>query len=138
MFSLKCIIRTKGGGRCNKPCLKGKSYCKDHTPSNKPAHTFAVRTYTSPEQPSISTTYQDYLNSDEWKQKAGRERLKNPRCSLCNQRDRLHVHHRTYKNIGDEQEGDLVVLCANCHELFHLFYEYDGQSGQFSNTRKIK
>lgn len=41
------------------------------------------------------------------------------RCQLCNAKGRLHVHHRTYENIGNESLNDLIVLCNDCHEKFH-------------------
>jgi hypothetical protein len=64
--------------------------------------------------------YQEYLQSDAWKirrewklQRAGH------RCQVCNGREDLHVHHRTYDNIGREHEEDLTVLCKDCHALYH-------------------
>jgi|SRR5215203_861333 len=41
------------------------------------------------------------------------------RCQLCESRDRLNVHHRTYANFGDERLEDLIVLCRSCHMHFH-------------------
>ena len=31
----------------------------------------------------------------------------------------LHVHHLTYENLGDEEDCELVVLCAECHGRAH-------------------
>lgn len=31
----------------------------------------------------------------------------------------LQAHHRTYENRGQEQPGDLTVLCRDCHSTFH-------------------
>lgn len=64
--------------------------------------------------------YQDYLESDEWKQR--REWVLEDaghRCQVCNAPNDLHVHHRTYERRGCEKPGDLTVLCAECHRLFH-------------------
>lgn len=65
-------------------------------------------------------SYPDYLDSEEWRERrswaiedAG------GRCQVCNSPDQLHVHHRTYERRGYEAPGDLTVLCAECHELFH-------------------
>lgn len=43
------------------------------------------------------------------------------RCQVCNSPDSIQVHHRTYDNHGYEHRNmsDLVVLCDNCHGLFH-------------------
>lgn len=64
--------------------------------------------------------YADYLNTVHWQavkiaalERAGR------RCYLCNSNELLEVHHRTYERRGREQDGDVVVLCRDCHERFH-------------------
>lgn len=41
------------------------------------------------------------------------------RCVLCNSDKNLVVHHRTYKNFGNENLEDLVTLCLGCHKIFH-------------------
>jgi|GEM_PF-4606278 len=41
------------------------------------------------------------------------------RCQLCNAKGHLHVHHRTYENLGNESTDDLIVLCNNCHAKHH-------------------
>ena len=64
--------------------------------------------------------YQEYLKSDHWKEirLKALDRAGN-RCQLCSSTDNLNVHHNTYKNRGNEDLKDLVVLCRNCHEKFH-------------------
>lgn len=64
--------------------------------------------------------YQAYLQTSEWKEKRGQvlERASH-RCQLCYSPDDLNVHHRTYKRRGNEDLGDLTVLCKVCHERFH-------------------
>lgn len=64
--------------------------------------------------------YREYLQTDEWKEtRADALRAAEYRCQLCCAGGRLHVHHRTYVRRGDEHIGDLIVLCAECHETFH-------------------
>jgi hypothetical protein len=69
--------------------------------------------------------YKEYIKSFEWKTKS--EYIKQDRgyrCQLCNISGyvaSLHVHHNTYERLGDEREIDVVVLCADCHELFHKY-----------------
>lgn len=64
--------------------------------------------------------YQEYLDSDHWRILRN-EKLRDAayRCQLCNSPSDLQVHHRTYENRGREPLSDLVVLCGECHALFH-------------------
>jgi 5-methylcytosine-specific restriction endonuclease McrA len=65
--------------------------------------------------------YSEYLLTSEWDETRKRA-LKRAgyRCQTCNQANcKLHVHHRTYKRLGEEWNSDLIVLCGDCHELFH-------------------
>jgi 5-methylcytosine-specific restriction endonuclease McrA len=43
------------------------------------------------------------------------------RCQVCNGPNDIEAHHRTYDNHGREHLNmtDIVVLCGNCHGLFH-------------------
>ena len=65
--------------------------------------------------------YRTYIESDEWKFKAKAMKwIAGNRCQVCNSSDkRLDTHHRTYDNLGNETPQDLVVLCSNCHGLYH-------------------
>lgn len=64
--------------------------------------------------------YPEYLESPEW-QARRKVMLRRAvyRCQVCNRDRLLHVHHRTYEHRGIELPSDLVVLCDECHELFH-------------------
>lgn len=67
-----------------------------------------------------SLPYSEYLKSDHWQ--SFRKRIlksANYTCSICHANESLHVHHRTYENLGDEYYKDVIVLCENCHKLFH-------------------
>jgi hypothetical protein len=65
-------------------------------------------------------SYAKYLRSPEWarKRKGALERADH-RCQVCNSPHELQAHHRTYERICKEDHGDLTVLCATCHTLFH-------------------
>lgn len=68
--------------------------------------------------------YQDYLLTDYWytKRAAKFDQLHTWHtafCQVCNQKDGLQVHHRTYENLGHEPLNDFTVLCKDCHSLFH-------------------
>lgn len=75
--------------------------------------------------------YDEYIHSDEWIKKSALARKRNSRCSLCNREYKLTTHHRTYKNLGYEEQNDLTVLCENCHYIFHKFYTYSSKEGCF-------
>lgn len=68
--------------------------------------------------------YNQYLQTPEWRART-KEKKKSVenRCQLCNSPNNLHTHHRTYDRRGEERDDDLIVLCAECHELFHTHSE---------------
>ena len=41
------------------------------------------------------------------------------KCKLCAKKEKLVVHHNTYRPRGTEHPGDLVALCWGCHSGFH-------------------
>jgi 5-methylcytosine-specific restriction endonuclease McrA len=65
--------------------------------------------------------YAEYLKTEHWQQIRNRSlRHAGYRCQICNAKDvPLNVHHRTYERRGEEITRDLIVLCKDCHELFH-------------------
>jgi Zn-finger nucleic acid-binding protein len=64
--------------------------------------------------------YQDYLKTEHWQQTRRTSlALAGGRCQLCNSPHQLDVHHRTYERRGEEEPGDLTVLCRSCHARFH-------------------
>lgn len=65
--------------------------------------------------------YQQYLQTPEWQQtRKDHLRRARYRCQVCNAGNtQLNVHHRTYERRGQEHIRDLIVLCRDCHEIFH-------------------
>jgi hypothetical protein len=67
--------------------------------------------------------YHEYIQSWQWKEKADSYKKKaGNRCQLCHVSGYarpLHVHHNNYYRLGVERDTDLVVLCADCHKIFH-------------------
>jgi len=43
------------------------------------------------------------------------------KCQLCGFRYQLDVHHLSYKNLGNEKDEDLLVVCRRCHNDLHYF-----------------
>lgn len=85
----------------------------------------------SPDDPGIMPTaarleelrslpYADYLCTPEWRETRARAiAAARNRCRVCNAPGMLDVHHRTYERLGCELADDLLVLCRECHGLFH-------------------
>lgn len=71
----------------------------------------------------MATDYYAYLESKEWKQRAKEaKRRAGYKCQQCGKvwnEHKLHAHHKTYARLGYEAEGDLVILCVNCHADEH-------------------
>jgi 5-methylcytosine-specific restriction endonuclease McrA len=66
--------------------------------------------------------YDEYLQTPEWQEKRAEARARaDGRCQICNSLGPLDVHHRSYQRRGGERQDDLIVLCRDCHELFHRF-----------------
>lgn len=64
--------------------------------------------------------YRDYLQTPEWAAtRSVALRRARYRCQACAEGGNLHVHHRTYVRRGAEYASDLIVLCADCHRVFH-------------------
>lgn len=67
-------------------------------------------------------TYQSFLESAYWFAVSSvAKATARMRCQVCNSSNAIEVHHRTYDTHGSEHLNmvDLVVLCGNCHGLFH-------------------
>ena len=65
--------------------------------------------------------YKLYLQTKHWQHFRG-ETLKfaQYKCQLCNCKDKeLNVYHRDYINLGYETFNDVIVLCGDCHKIFH-------------------
>lgn len=67
--------------------------------------------------------YKDFLNTVYWKALRRYVLHKSDySCNLCSTKQRLHVHHRHYRNRGREiytWKDDLIVLCSTCHAKQH-------------------
>lgn len=67
-------------------------------------------------------SYADYLQSPHWRddvRPAALERAGH-KCQVCGKENKtLNVHHNTYERLGRELPTDVVVLCQDCHGLFH-------------------
>ena len=69
-------------------------------------------------------TYEDYLNSSEWKEVKriflSYRKIKVPCCVYCKSTENIHIHHKSYSRLGCPSElYDLVTLCKGCHFMLH-------------------
>lgn len=70
--------------------------------------------------------YKDFLQTPYWKAISMKAKYKSGfKCQLCNSKDFLNVHHRSYEHHGEEitHLEDLIVLCNKCHSTFHNMKE---------------
>lgn len=68
----------------------------------------------------MNKKYKEYLKSKEWSIiKIELYNSRGRKCERCGNKNRLHIHHKTYKNIFNEEPSDLEILCSICHEKEH-------------------
>lgn len=72
--------------------------------------------------------YHQYLASDHWTNlKVEKFALNGHRlCECCSSPTQPSVHHINYRNLIDCTVNDLVVLCRQCHEVFHTACKFYG------------
>lgn len=81
------------------------------------------------------TEYRDYINSPDWRStrlRYFRSKLPSDRCQACGAswEPGFHLHHRSYKRLGNERLNDFVMMCADCHrELHRRFREATAKRG---------
>lgn len=66
-------------------------------------------------------SYDDYLKMPHWLEiKKRKLKQADYKCEICGEDEiALQVHHKHYRNIGNEKDEDLAVLCPNCHKDVH-------------------
>lgn len=84
--------------------------------------------------------YSKYLQSRHWKDVKRRYYNRYGYfCKRCNHKRDLQLHHRHYRNIGNEQLGDLESLCRRCHRIEHGLMNKRGVSkSEIRNKRSKK
>lgn len=65
-------------------------------------------------------SYELYIRSLDWESRRNSVlRRDGYRCQECGSTIALHVHHLTYRNLGDEPHWELLTLCGDCHHRRH-------------------
>ena len=68
----------------------------------------------------LPVDYYEYIKSPQWKSVADEARKRaGYKCQMDGATGKLSVHHNNYKNLGNEKDTDLIVLCRKCHAKFH-------------------
>lgn len=122
---LECDVDDSDRGRVKKLYrikLKNSGDDQGNTPPKAKRPSQHDRTQTSKERIAElqAMPYSEYLQTPEWAKKRIKAlRFAQFRCQLCNSKENLNVHHRTYERIGCELLGDLITLCQECHVVFH-------------------
>src|SRR5262249_52484463 len=83
-------------------------------------HRFSILQEEEPRQ--WRDTYEVHLQSPEWRSLRNRvhERA-GGLCEGCRKRAATEPPPLTYKNLGDDCFGELVVVCSECHRRYHGF-----------------
>lgn len=64
--------------------------------------------------------YDEYLKHPAWfKFREYIRILRNNQCEKCKNNEKFQVHHLHYRNIGNEKDEDVQLLCRKCHESTH-------------------
>ncbi len=94
--------------------------------SLRPVKRHNVRASPVPRRAVAPAGYAEYIQSEAWQQVRRRfwaSRLPKE-CYCCGRKDGpKDLHHRTYKNLGNEYLRDLVPLCRGCHNRVHEMFE---------------
>ena len=67
-----------------------------------------------------------YLASKRWQEKRQKILKRDDHiCQGCETKNRLEIHHISYRKLGYEPLEDLITLCRDCHQKQHDFYGYN-------------
>lgn len=69
--------------------------------------------------------YNEYINSNKWRNKRNKlgsilRKSNDRKCIICGCKNGLQLHHITYKNLSNEELGDLFFICGKHHKQLHF------------------
>jgi hypothetical protein len=67
----------------------------------------------------MTNSYDAYMQSPEWQKRRDRFLARHNQCFVCNSREDLEVHHKSYARLGSEYDRDLATLCKKHHQELH-------------------
>src|SRR5574337_534896 len=99
----------------NKDVKRGRDTCQRCRKTEK-----ATNPRKHKDKQEYSKEYLTYLKTPGWQAKRKRTlEFYGRRCAVCYKGGLVDIHHRTYNRLGNELDTDLIVLCRECHKLFH-------------------
>ncbi len=64
--------------------------------------------------------YVNYRKTKKWKTLASHiKEIHKNKCAICGSERRLVIHHKTYVNLYNEKNEDLICICNTCHYKIH-------------------
>lgn len=68
--------------------------------------------------------YADYIVSKAWERRRNLYwKTHKKRCAICYSAKFIHLHHTSYRKLGNEKDEHLIPLCAEHHRQFHEKYK---------------
>ena len=88
-------------------------------------------------------SYQNYLKSNHWQNVRRKKHESNKffsldKCAVCDSEKRLEVHHLTYKNLWNENNKTLRIICHRCHEILSSLPKLNGNGGVRKKWLKLR
>lgn len=75
----------------------------------------------------VFKSFPDYMRSFYWQDKVKAFKLHigfKGVCPFCKKKKkRIDVHHRIFKNVGNEPFEDLLIICSACYSEIHPEYQ---------------
>lgn len=93
-----------------------------------------MRVYVCEDSNEVCYNYEQYLKTEHWRlKKKEYSSVYKKECAICGDKKKLHLHHKTYENVGKENLEDLVLLCEKCHYEIH-----NDECNDMENVENIK
>jgi hypothetical protein len=71
----------------------------------------------------VMPKYAVYILSKEWRVRCALfYKTHGHFCVACGETKNIHMHHMTYRHLGNEMDEELAPLCRDCHHEYHELY----------------
>ena len=80
--------------------------------------------------------YKEYIKSEKWLQIRLDVIQTRGNCERCGSKNKLQVHHKTYKNLFKEEPEDLELLCYGCHMTEHKLIDKQKHHKKIKSKKK--
>jgi hypothetical protein len=113
------VVYSKRGFRLTKNQLRQRRKAE----LKKKRHERMMARQTRPHKKLRKPRYQEYINSPAWRRRCKDFYSKYGKaCAACGETRRIHMHHMSYRHLGNEADHELTPLCRECHETYHRTY----------------